>query len=621
VFNKYVDSIAVGLANVLKEKTAKEYAANWKKLRFEARKDKQKSTHRYESVTPKTVDYITLQKLKKMPLLKERPNKGGLKAEPTMERVRPYKDMALNTLGWVNATKGGVGVEFSYQDDIAGKPGWELRRRVGKNTFAPISNTPEVPPVDGCDIVTTLDIDLQQIVEDAVKRQLAATTDLEWGTAVVMDVKTGEVRAIANKHKIKETGEITEDENYALRYRKDPGSTFKLVSFMIMLEKGLSLDTTVDTKDGSITLYGKKYEDESKKGRTITAAEVFEHSSNVGTIELTMRMYPNKKNWDDFLDRIETLKIKEITDFDIKPQQDITPIIRMKKDDGRALYAMSIGTSLEMTPLQTLTIYNAVANDGCMVHPRFIKEIRKDGRVIRETKSINVINKAICSQKTLAKLQQILIGVVEHGTGKSAKSEIFTVAGKTGTAHIAEGSKGYTQKKLASFAGYFPAEAPKYSCIVAFRTFETSNKTYGGKFAAPVFKDIAEKIYAHAVDWQTPADAMHSVTEAPYTKSGSSQALFRTLDRLKIAATDNENSDWVTTSSIDNTVQLQPRGLVKGLVPDVKNMGLKDAVFLLENNGMRVRFAGRGTVIQQIPAAGSPYETGDAVRLVMSQEQ
>jgi cell division protein FtsI (penicillin-binding protein 3) len=275
---------------------------------------------------------------------------------------------------------------------------------------------------------------------------------------------------------------------------------------------------------------------------------------------------------------------------------------------------------LEITPLQTLTIYNAVANEGCMVHPRFIREIRKDGKVIRKTAAINVINKAICSQKTLAKLQQMLVGVVEHGTGKSAKSEIFTIAGKTGTAHIAEGSKGYTNKKLASFAGYFPAEAPKYSCIVAFRTFETPKKTYGGKYAAPAFKEIAEKIYAHAVDWQAPTDEMHDVIEAPYTKSGSSQALLSTLDRLKISATDNENNEWVTTNSVDNIVKLQPRGMVKGLVPDVKNMGLKDAVFLLENNGMHARFSGRGTVVQQIPAAGSPYETGDAVRLVMSYE-
>ncbi|GHU95985.1 penicillin-binding protein [Bacteroidia bacterium] len=613
-FNRCVDTIADGLARILKEKTAQEYAKEWRNAYNNA------SKKRNHWLTRKAVDYFTYQQLKQLPILGRGANEGGLVADEQMDRVYPYQDMAHHTLGWVNKTNQGVGIEYSYLKQINGKPGIEICQLVGKNTLIPISSEPEVLPVDGYDIVSTLDIDLQEIAEEEIKRQLLANNALEWGTAVVMDVETGEVRAIANKRRIAGSNEIVEDENYALRFRKDPGSTFKLVSFLIMLEKGLNLNDSVDTQGGYITLHGKKYEDEGKSKGIISAAQAFEYSSNVGTIELSQRTYPNKKNWGDFSDRIETLKIKDITDFDINPQQNITPVISMNPNDGMALYAMSIGTSLEMTPLQTLTIYNAIANDGCMVHPRFVKEIRKGTKVIEKSK-IKIVNKTICSKKTLEKLQGMLLGVVEHGTALQAKSDILSIAGKTGTAHIAVGNKGYTNQKLASFAGYFPADAPKYSCIVAFKTFEVPHKTFGGSIAAPVFKNIAEKIYAHSVGWQTPADAYeNSIMAAPYTKSGKEQALQQTLAYLQIPITGTQNREWVSTSSVDNAVELQPRSIVSRLVPNVKNMGLKDAVFLLERNGMRVHFLGKGTVMQQIPAAGSPYETGDAVRLVMSVE-
>jgi cell division protein FtsI (penicillin-binding protein 3) len=616
-FSQYVDSIALGLAGILKEKTTREYAALWKRLRHEALKDPKKETHRYVPIAAKNVDYITLQKLKALPLFRERKNKGGLMVESMMERVRPYRNFAINTLGWVNAAKEGVGIEFSYQDYIAGKAGQEWRRRVGNGIFVPVSSEPEIKPIDGYDIVSTLDLDLQAIAEEAITSKLRNTIDLEWGTAVIMDVPTGEIRAIANKRKAKETGDIVEDENYALRYRKDPGSTFKLISFMFMLEKELDLQTEVDTENGSTTIYDKKYEDEGSVGGILTAQQVFEKSSNVGTIKLAKMIYKDMSNWPDFMERIEALKIKDITDFDINPQQNIAPVIRMRKDDGLALPAMSIGTALEITPLQTLTVYNAVANNGCMVHPRFIREIKKHNSIIKKRTPAKIINQSICSDKTLHKLQQMLIGVVENGTARRARSEIFTIAGKTGTAHIAE-KDGYTKKKLASFVGYFPAETPKYSCIVAFGSLETNNKTYGGSIAAPVFKEIAEKTYAHSIDWLAPMDIINVIKEAPYTKSGSQSALFDVLGKLKIPVKSEINSQWVTTSSEDDNVTMQPRGIVKNLVPDVRNMGLMDAVYLLESVGIKARFAGRGTVRGQTPEAGAPFDEGDVVELKMS---
>ncbi len=619
IFNSGVDTLAMGLNLILREKTTQEYAKELKNDRQKALNDKRKRTYRHRALSHKDVDYIALKELRQLPILRNNPNKGGLIVNDRIRRIHPIEGMARNTVGRTNEEGNGTsGIEAYYNNELSGKPGYELMEYT--TTWIPVSSTPEVEPVDGCDIVSTIDVDMQEMAEGVVREHLLRNPDLEWGTAVIMEVKTGEVRAIVNKKKTKERDAIMEEENYAMHYRKDPGSTFKLASFIIMLEKGLKLTDSVDTENGKVKLYEKTFEDEGAKGGRLSVQQVFEKSSNVGTVKLAREIYKTKENQKDFAERIEALKFKEIVNFDIfHNRRGTPPLIKSTEEfSGLTLAMMSIGYELEITPIQTLTLYNAVANDGVMVHPRFLKEIRQRGDVVK-TFSTQTINASICSQKTLDKLHQMLLAVVEQGSAKRAQSASFKIAGKTGTAHIAEGRGGYTNQKLSSFAGYFPADAPKYSTIVVFKTYDTYNKSYGGAIAAPAFKEIAEKVYARSIDWHQPIVEKQPITEAPYSKSGKYSALQQALSGLNISIKKSNNpSEWVNTEQQNDMIAVNNRGMVKNLVPNVQNMGLQDAIYILENAGLKVRFSGKGTIKSQSPIPGSAYSTGDVVSLALS---
>ncbi len=619
IFNSNVDTVAKGMSLILREKSATEYAKELKFDRQKALNDRKGKTFRHRPLSRHDVDYLSLKELKALPIFRNNPNRGGLIVEGKIRRIHPIEGMARNTVGRTNYEgKGTSGIEAYYNKELSGKSGMELMERT--TTWIPVSSTPEVEPVDGSDIVSTIDVDMQEMAEGVMREHLLKNPDLEWGTAVIMEVKTGEVRAIVNKKKTKERDNITEDENYALHYRKDPGSTFKLASFIIMLEKGLNLTDSVDTENGRVKLYEKTFEDEGSHGGKMSVQQVFEKSSNVGTVKLAREIYKTKENQKDFAERIEALKLKDIVNFDmLHNRRGTSPLIKSAAEfSGLTLAMMSIGYELEITPMQTLTLYNAVANKGAMVHPRFLKEIRQQGEVVK-TFSTQTIHASICSQKTLDKLHQMLLAVVEKGTAKRAQSASFRIAGKTGTAHIAEGRAGYTNQKLSSFAGYFPADAPKYSCIVVFKTYDTYNKSYGGAIAAPAFKEIAEKVYARSTDWHQPITERLPIAEAPYSKSGHYGALQEVLSTLCIPLkNDTEPSEWVNTEQQKEAIAISNRGVVKNLVPNVQNMGLQDAIYLLENAGLKVKFSGKGTIKSQSLMPGSAYNMGDVVALALT---
>ena len=577
VFNKNVDSLAKGLSLILGEKSAAEYSRELRADRQKALNDPTGKTFRYRPLSRRDIDHATLRRLQELPILRSSPNRGGLIIDKRIHRIHPIDDMARNTVGRINAEgQGTSGIERYYNKELAGRPGIELMRLT--TTWVPMSSTPQKEPVDGSDIVSTIDIDMQDVAENVIKEHLRRNPDLEWGTAVIMEVKTGEVRAIVNKRKAA-NGRIIENENYALYYRKDPGSTFKLASFIIMLERGLSLTDSVDTDRGWVRLYDKIFEDEGSTGGVMSVQEVFEKSSNVGTVKLAQKMYSSREQRRDFSERIEALRFKKIVNYDMqRGQRRLPPLIKSHSEfSGLTLPMMSIGYELEITPLQTLTLYNAVANNGVMVHPRFLREIRHRGEVVRRF-GTQTISASICSERTLEKLHQMLVGVVEHGTGTRAQSSSFGIAGKTGTAHIAEGHSGYTNQKLSSFAGYFPACAPRYSAIVVFKTYETQNKSYGGIFAAPAFRHIAEKVYAISTDWHEPITEHHQM--------------------LPMTA--------------------RSHNVVQGVVPNVQGMSIQDALYLLENAGLRVRFSGRGAVRTQSLLPGSTFRQGEVVALTLT---
>ncbi|MGL4364574.1 MAG: penicillin-binding transpeptidase domain-containing protein [Bacteroidales bacterium] len=620
IFNKNVDALANELNKILPEKTAKEYSSELRRDRFRALKDSKEKTCRYRLLVRQDIDYNILRQLKSLPILKNPANKGGLILEEKIRRVYPHQNMARNTVGRTNYDGFGiVGIESSYNRILAGQMGKEMQQYTTR--WMPISSTPKLEPIDGRDIVSTLDIDMQEVAEGFICDALQKNLDVEWGTAVIMDVHTGEVRAIANKRRESRTsGEIVEDENYALNYRKDPGSTFKLASFMVMLEKGLMLTDSVDTGNGKIVRYSKIFEDEGSAGGWLNVQQVFEKSSNVGTIILSERIYKNKINQHDFAERIEALKLKELVQFDIQPNRSIVPNIKSAhKFSGLTLSMMSIGYELEITPLQTLALYNAVANNGILVHPKFIKELRYKGNVEKKFDT-EIVHSSICSKSTLDKLHQMLIGVVERGTARRAQSQFFQIAGKTGTAHIAD-TAGYTNQKLSSFAGYFPADKPRYSCIVAFKTYDTYNKAYGGAIAAPVFKKIAEKVYANSLTWHHPLVSKPPITELPKVKSGHYKDALFVLRGLDIFANaEGVVSDWIDVQSEEGVLRLKNRGLVRKVVPNLCKMGLKDAVFVAENMGLRVQFSGAGTVIKQSIEPGTVVRSGDFIALTLNRQ-
>jgi cell division protein FtsI (penicillin-binding protein 3) len=626
-----VDSLAKGLSRILtsQEKTAEKYAQ-------ELRNNRHKTMY-YQLYPRRSVDYYTWMELKQLPILRNKPNDGGLILIKESRRLYPIEGMARNTVGRINDEGEASGIELYYNRELSGKPGNEIMVRTTpynkafdsksdrETRWIPISSTPQVEPVDGCDIVSTIDVDMQEMAEEVIKKHLHDNDHLEWGTAVIMDVKTGEVRAIANKKKSKDKTSIVEEDNYALRYRKDPGATFKLASFIIMLEKGLKLTDSVDTENGRLTLYrGTPYEktffDEGSKGGWLSVQQVFEKSSNVGTVKLMREFYNTRGSLKDYAQRVEALRLKEVVNFDmLHGRRGTSPLIKSVSEfSGITLAQMSIGYELQITPVQTLTLYNAVANNGVMVHPRFIKEIRRQNETVKKF-STQTIHASICSQKTMDKLHQMLLAAVEKGTATRAKSSSFKIAGKTGTAHIAVDSGGYTKQKLSSFAGYFPAESPRYSCIVVFKTYETDNTAFGGAIAAPAFKDIAEKVYARSIDWREPIAEKQLAVNAPECKSGRLGELQRVLDRLSIPLNGNSNSaEWVSAFPQREQVVVNNRSMVRNVVPNVQNMGLQDAIFLLENAGLKVKFSGRGTIRSQSLLPGSPYSRGNVVELALS---
>ncbi|MBE0666275.1 MAG: PASTA domain-containing protein, partial [Bacteroidales bacterium] len=459
------------------------------------------------------------------------------------------------------------------------------------------------------------DLDLQDVAENALYSQLSRY-GAHHGCVVVMEVRTGDIKAIANLEKGAD-GTYHETYNYAIGESTEPGSTFKLMSIMAALEDGVvDLDDLVETGNGTVKYYDKVIRDHDEKGLgTITVQEVFEKSSNVGTAKIIYDHY--KDNPRNYVDRLYSMKLNRTLDLQIKGEGQ--PLIRYPGDklwSGISLPMMSYGYEVHLTPLQILTFYNAVANDGKMMKPRFVTEIR-DGRWIVKTYDTEVITNAVCSRSTVRKAQTLLEGVVERGTAMNLKNSNYKIAGKTGTAQIANEKYGYrTGSRIsyqASFVGYFPADDPLYSCIVVVNS-PSSAVYYGNVVSGPVFKEIADKVYSTNFyrDLQALNDPDRPV-RAPETGNGYYEDINGTLKKLNIKARRNAEGDWVRTRESGDTLSVVDLTLTEGLMPNVVGMGLRDAIYLIESSGMRVRYTGRGRVIRQSLQPGARVVNGGTV--------
>ena len=616
-FNSNIDSLAYKLSELFRDKPATEYKSELVKAR--------RNDERFHLIK-RRVNYNQLKKLKTFPIFRFGQYKGGFIALQTNLRIQPHVSLASRTIGYTTKGEGGnvVGIEGAFDKELKGVDGVRLMQRLNGNVWMPVHDGNEVEPRDGMDVITTIDVDIQDVAENALLKQLIRHEALH-GTAVLMEVSTGEIKAIVNLERNSE-GKYKESYNYAIGESRAPGSTFKLASIITLLEDGyVDLEDTLDTGDGEILYYDKKITDTKKGGHgVLTVQEIFEVSSNVGISKLVTDYYTGKE--EKFINRLYSMNLNNRLGIEIKGEGE--PEIKYPGDklwSGISLPQMSIGYEVRLTPLQTLTLYNAIANDGKMVKPKFVKGLMYHGDLVK-TFDTDVLKQSICSRSTLRKVKIMLEGVVERGTAKNIRNNNYKIAGKTGTAQIANKESGYSDKSRisyqASFAGYFPADNPKYSCIIVVNA-PSRNVYYGNLVAGPVFKEIADKVYATNFEMHESLNLITNETTSevkiPYTKNSYKDELKFALTDLGINVNDEDVvSDWVLTTKLDSCVKLSNRNIAENLMPNVKGMGVKDAVFILENLGLSVELQGRGTILNQSIALGSRISKGDLVVLEMS---
>jgi cell division protein FtsI (penicillin-binding protein 3) len=606
-----INGLSAGLAQLVGDKSA----AGWKSAISEARR----KGDRYFLIHRK-VDYETLRKLKELPIFTEGQYKGGMVAQAENRRILPGSDLASRTIGYLNLGSEGneVGVEGGFDKDLAGKNGVAMKQRLTGGDWITVEGPNSVESRDGNDVVTTLDLDLQDVASTALLNQLRKN-NADHGCAVLMEVSTGNIKAIANLG-LQSDGDYHETYNYAIGESTEPGSTFKLASLMAAIEDGV-IDTgdIVDTGNGSVKYYDKIIKDTKEHG-IITVKQVFEESSNVGTAKLIYEHYKN--NPKDFVNRLYAMRLNKPLDLQIKGEGE--PLIRYPGDklwSGLSLPMMSHGYEVLLTPLQILTFYNAVANDGKMMRPLFVSAIMRNGSVIRSYEPEVIIN-SIASRSTIRKAKKMMEGVVEQGTATNLKNPNYKIAGKTGTAQIARDKYGYrTGSKMsysASFVGYFPAENPLYSCIVVVNS--PSNGVYfGNVVAGTVFKEISDKVYATRFFRDYKPDKKEDIKpSAPDAGNGYRADINEVLKNLDVHYRRTADDDWVATRESEDTVSLEAVKIQQGLVPDVRGMSLRDAMYLLENTGLRVKYIGKGRVIRQSPEHGTRYNEGTVVSLEMN---
>lgn len=609
-----MDSICMGLHKIFPDKSVDYFE---KRLR-RGRKLKRRNWQIYG----RRISYIQYRECKKLPLFRESSFKGGFYAEEFNQRKKPYGSLATRTLGALYASKDSAryGLELSYDSILRGTPGTSHRAKV-RNKWL---NLVDAPPVDGYDIETTIDVSMQDAAEKAILKQLK-NLNADVGVVVLMEVATGDVKAIVNMTKCAD-GEYREVKNNAVSDLMEPGSTFKTASIMVALEDGkITKDDFVDTGNGQWEMHGRVMRDHNWRrggyGR-ISVPEVLMYSSNIGVSRLIDDNY--KDHPEKFVDGLYREGVGIPLNLPLVGSGE--PRVRRPKPDGSnwsktALPWMSIGYETQIPPIATLTFYNAIANDGKMVKPRFVRAVRKNGEVVREF-PVEVLKERICSPKTLKDIQEILELVVSKGLGKKAGCKNFKVSGKTGTAQVAQGAKGYhggRMKYLISFCGYYPSDRPKYSCIVAIQ--KSGLPASGGGHCGPVFSEIAQRVMAKGV-YRDVSEASDSLSVfVPDVLDGNMEATEQVLEELGIPFRQDWDADeagktvWGKAENSGNSVTLISNNTPMEIVPDVKGMGAKDAVFLLESRGLRVRIEGVGRVVSQSLPPHSKYKKGQTIHI------
>jgi cell division protein FtsI (penicillin-binding protein 3) len=519
-------------------------------------------------------------RLKSFPLFNKGANKGGLIIEQKIVREHPIGLVAKRTIGYERSNEDGKGLEYAFRNYLYGKNGHRMMQKIAKNQWKPISDINEKEPQDGYDIISTIDVYIQDIAHHALLKQLEIYK-ADHGCVVVMETKTGHIKAISNLGRA-EDGSYFETQNYAITESHEPGSTFKLIDLIAVLDdKKADTGTVYNSFEGEIQYYKRKVKDSNNRGYgKISLAKGFEVSSNTVLVQSVYNNYKN--NPKQFVDRINSYGLNKPLGLPIKGEgMPIIPQPGSKKWSGLTLPWMAFGYGVSITPLQTLTLYNAVANNGVMVKPIFVSEIKEWNKTIKKYNT-EVINPKICTQETLNKVKAILENVVKKGTGSKLYSKDFSMAGKTGTAQV-----NYNKSNMyyaSSFVGYFTANEPKYSCIVVVHKPDKTVGYYGGDVAGPVFKRIAQKIF----------------TDSPSTNH------VKNIDAK------------VVTQEKNYAVYYKKAENEERIVPNVKGMEGMDAVALLENLGLKVKVIGIGRVKKQSLTSGQAFNKNQTIIIELS---
>ena len=611
LFNSSLSELSSLLADLFKDKTNKEYE-------LFLRSSKEAKKNKYILLRNK-VTHNELNALKKMPVLDLGQNKGGLIAEQRPNREKPFGLLAQRTVGVLRGVNP-VGIERAFNQTLSGVDGIHLKRKIAKGIWVPQDAEGNRLPRAGNNVVTTINTDMQDVAEKALENTLI-NNNADWGCVVLMEVATGKVKVIANLKK-QEDGSVRENFNYAMAKHVSPGSTFKLASIIAGLEDGFfKVEDSVRTYGGKFSFYDRVMMD-SKLGLydNITIKNAFINSSNVGISRIIFDNYKN--NPTAFTDRIYKMGLSTPLELELPfPNNLKSPIPNKGGWSGVTLPWMSIGYEMQLTPIHMLTFYNAIANQGKMVKPIFTSAISRDGKIIKKH-TTQVINPSICSKSTIETVIPLLIGVVEDGTAKNIRTNNYLIAGKTGTTVINFNNRDLGEEKeyQASFAGFFPADNPRYSCIVVINN-PRENGHYGGSVAAPIFKELADKVYASDMSIHKALRPSDQVLSLPKVNQG------HTNDANNVLASFNINrivtdEMWMVASTTNTQVSLEvrkvERDLSNGNMPDLSGMGIQDAIFLLESYGLVVEVSGIGTVQSQSISKGNKFFKGSVIKLELT---
>ncbi len=603
VFGKYIDSVANGLAKLFKDKPAAAYRA--------ALKQGFKRKDRYVLLKRK-VSFPDYEAMKKLPWINRGRNTSGFIAEVRMKRLYPFRQLANRTIG-IARDSNKVGLERAYDNYLNGTTGKRMVRYIAGGAGIPLEGT-STEPRDGYDVVTTLDINIQDIAHRALERMMVDNEALT-GTCIVMEVATGKIRAIANLGRL-DNGSYAENYNYALA-ASEPGSTWKLATLMAALEeKGVTPETLVNLEGGVWRVHNEWVKDSEIHGLTEASVQsAFEKSSNVGMAKIAAHIFGSRPS--KYIEYMHRWHLDTTTGIDLPGEA--KP--RYYKPGSRqwskvTLHWMAFGYNLTVTPLQTAMFYNAVANNGRMMKPYLVNAITKEGEVITEFQP-QAIEEKICSDATLKQVRQCLEGVVLRGTGTNLKSDLYSIAGKTGTSLIAD--KGITYNDAmyqSSFAGYFPAEKPEYTIVVVIRNKMHAKKIYGGVVAGPVFKEVADALYAGKLQQSGPL-VKRSADSAKYAFGGLTKSLDRVATGLSIRYFDSTSGQKVAALEKDINQQevMKARQSAKGSMPDLTGLGLKDALEYCENQGWKLVVKGSGRVVSQSVPPGNMVAKGQTIRV------